>query len=47
MIISMNHVSFTVSDLDRSTAFFEQALGLEPVSKAERDPGVRGPGNRD
>ncbi len=38
MIVSMNHVSFTVSDLDRFVAFYQDALGLETVSKAERDP---------
>lgn len=38
MIVSMNHVSFTVSDLGRSIEFFSKALGLEPVSRAGRDP---------
>ena len=32
----MNHMSFTVSDLDRSVAFYE-FLGLSLVSKADRD----------
>lgn len=38
MIVSMNHVSFTVADLERSVEFFKQALGLELISLAERDP---------
>lgn len=37
-ILSTNHTSFTVSDLDRSVAFFHHALGFEVTSKAPRDP---------
>jgi catechol 2,3-dioxygenase-like lactoylglutathione lyase family enzyme len=48
-VLRTNHTSFTVSDLDRSIAFFRDALGFEVTSKAPRDPraieqivGVRG-----
>lgn len=37
-VLSTNHTSFTVSDLDRSVAFFRDALGFEVTSKAPRDP---------
>lgn len=37
MILELNHVSFTVSDLQRSIAFYRDLLGLELVSLAERD----------
>ncbi|MCB1744074.1 MAG: VOC family protein [Gammaproteobacteria bacterium] len=50
-ILSTNHTSFTVRDLDRSVAFFRDALGFEVTSKAPRDPaaiahitGVQGAG---
>ncbi|MFQ5759614.1 MAG: VOC family protein, partial [Acidiferrobacterales bacterium] len=33
-----NHTSFTVSNLDRSLAFFRDALGFRVTSKAPRDP---------
>ncbi len=39
-ILATNHTSFTVSDLDRSVAFFRDALGFEVTSKAPRDPQV-------
>ena len=39
-IQSTNHTSFTVSDLDRTTAFFTDALGFELLSKAPRDPTI-------
>ncbi|MGB1612645.1 MAG: VOC family protein [Arenicellales bacterium] len=39
-ILSTNHTSFTVSDLDRSLGFFEQVLGFEVTSKAPRAPDV-------
>ncbi|MBP80341.1 MAG: bleomycin resistance protein, partial [Acidiferrobacteraceae bacterium] len=39
-ILSTNHTSFTVSDLDRSIAFFEDVLGFEVTSKAPRSPEV-------
>lgn len=37
MIDSVNHVSFTVSDLDESIRFYQEVLGMECVSKASRD----------
>lgn len=37
-VLGTNHTSFTVSDLDRSLAFFRDALGFEVTSKAPRDP---------
>ncbi len=37
-VLGTNHTSFTVSDLDRSLAFFQEALGFEVTSKAPRDP---------
>ena len=38
MIVEMNHMSFTVSDLDRSVNFYRDVLGLELISVAGRDP---------
>ena len=38
MILSTNHGSFTVLDLERSIAFYEKAFGFELVSSARRDP---------
>lgn len=35
-VLSTNHTSFTVSDLDRSLAFFRDGLGFEVTSKAPR-----------
>ena len=37
MISTMNHISFTVSDLDASVCFYRDVLGLECISLAERD----------
>ena len=37
MITTMNHVSFTVADLDRAVQFYGETLGLECISLAERD----------
>ncbi len=37
-VLATNHTSFTVSDLDRTVAFFRDALGFEVTSKAPRDP---------
>jgi catechol 2,3-dioxygenase-like lactoylglutathione lyase family enzyme len=39
-VLSTNHTSFTVSDLDRSVAFFRDVLGFEVTSKAPRNPDV-------
>ena len=35
-ILATNHTSFTVSNLDRSIAFFRDALGFKVTSKAPR-----------
>ncbi len=37
-IESTNHTSFTVSNLERSLAYFRDALGFEVTSKGPRDP---------
>ena len=37
-VLATNHTSFTVSNLDRSVAFFEEALGFEVTAKGPRDP---------
>lgn len=37
MITAMNHTSFTVSNLQNSIDFYQNVLGLELVSLAERD----------
>lgn len=37
-ITGTNHTSFTVSDLDRTVAFFCGALGFELLNKSPRDP---------
>ena len=37
MIVEMNHMSFTVSDLDRSIDFYQHIIGLELISVAGRD----------
>ena len=37
-VLATNHTSFTVSDLDRSIAFFTEVLGFEMVNRAPRDP---------
>ena len=39
-VVATNHTSFTVSNLDRSVAFFRDALGFEVTSKAPRDPNL-------
>ncbi len=39
-ILATNHTSFTVSNLDRSIAFFRDALGFKVTSKAPRAPAV-------
>ena len=39
-VLATNHTSFTVSDLDRSIAFFTEVLGFEIVNRAHRDPNL-------
>ena len=39
-VTSTNHTSFTVSSLDRSIAFYRDALGFEVTSEAGRDPAL-------
>ncbi|MEZ5098561.1 MAG: VOC family protein [Thermoleophilia bacterium] len=40
LIRATNHTSFTVSDVQRSLAFFRDVIGLELVSLAPRDPAL-------
>ena len=37
MITSMNHMSFTVSNLERSVEFYRDGLGLELIGVTERE----------
>jgi catechol 2,3-dioxygenase-like lactoylglutathione lyase family enzyme len=37
-ILATNHTSFTVSDLDRSVAFYCDVLGFELLNRSGRDP---------
>jgi len=37
-VLGINHTSFTVSDLDRSIAFYTDALGFELLHRGDRDP---------
>ncbi|MSQ53283.1 MAG: bleomycin resistance protein [Betaproteobacteria bacterium] len=39
-VLGTNHTSFTVSNLDRSIAFFRDCLSFEVTSKAARDAGL-------
>lgn len=39
LVVGTNHVGFTVSDLERSIAMFQELFGYELVSLAPRDPG--------
>ncbi len=39
-VLGTNHTSFTVSNLDRTVAFFCECLGFELVSRAPRDPAL-------
>lgn len=39
-VLATNHTSFTVSDLDRSVAFYRDVLGFEVTSKAPRNPDI-------
>ncbi|HEY49796.1 MAG TPA: bleomycin resistance protein [Dehalococcoidia bacterium] len=36
-VLGTNHTSFTVSNLDRTIAFFRDCLGFEVISKAPRE----------
>jgi catechol 2,3-dioxygenase-like lactoylglutathione lyase family enzyme len=38
MIKSVDHTSFTVSDVERTISFYRDLLGMELISLAERDP---------
>ena len=38
-VVSTNHTSFTVSDLDRTISFFRDALGFRLLNRSHRDPG--------
>ena len=40
-MLTFNHFNFNVADLDKSLAFYKEALGLEPVGerKAAADGG--------
>ena len=37
-ILGTNHTSFTVSDLDRSVAFYVDVLGFQLLDRSPRDP---------
>ena len=39
MMLTFNHFNFNVSDLDKSLAFYKEALGLEPVRRKEAPDG--------
>ena len=39
-VLRTNHTSFTVSDLDRSIAFFRDALGFDVTARTSRDPAL-------
>lgn len=39
-VLSTNHTSFTVSNLNRSIEFFTEALGFELISRAPRDSAI-------
>ena len=38
-MFAFNHFNFNVTDLDRSLAFYKEALGLEPVRRKEAEDG--------
>ena len=38
-MLTFNHFNFNVTDLDRSLAFYKEALGLEPVRRKEAEDG--------
>lgn len=38
-MLTFNHFNFNVSDLDKSLAFYKEALDLEPVSRKEAPDG--------
>jgi len=39
-VLGTNHTSFTVSNMDRTVAFFTDALGFEVISRAPRDSAI-------
>ena len=39
-MIKFNHFNFNVLDLDKSLAFYKEALGLEPRLSDYRIPGI-------
>lgn len=39
-VVSTNHTSFTVSDLERSLPFWREVIGLELISLEPRDPAL-------
>ena len=39
IMFSFNHFNFNVSDLDKSMAFYKEALGLVPVRRKEAEDG--------
>ena len=38
-MLTFNHFNFNVSDLDKSLAFYKEALGLEPVRRKDAEDG--------
>lgn len=38
-MFAFNHFNFNVTDLERSLAFYKEALGLEPVRRKEAEDG--------
>lgn len=38
LMLTFNHFNFNVADLDKSLAFYKEALGLEPVGSGRRRP---------
>lgn len=38
-MFTFNHFNFNVSDLEKSLAFYKEALGLEPVRRRESEDG--------
>lgn len=42
MILSVNHTSFTVSDVEKTVAFYRDVLGATMLNISERPPGFAG-----